>query len=66
MISTHGLRQLRTSEPDYPEHDHIHRTNEGEQNGCRQRLGGCLSCIQSPPLAVARSETLGSSSRLLE
>jgi hypothetical protein len=26
---------------------------KGEQNGCRQRLEGYLSCFHSPPLAVA-------------
>jgi hypothetical protein len=29
------------------------RTNKGEQNGCRQRLEGYLSCNRRFPLAVA-------------
>jgi hypothetical protein len=33
--------------------------NEGEQNGCRQRLEGYLSCLQRLALAVACDLTLG-------
>jgi hypothetical protein len=31
----------------------ITTTTKGEQNGCRQRLEGCLSCQQHLALAVA-------------
>ena len=34
-------------------HEHDAGTNEGEQNGCRQRLEGYLSCQQRLALAVA-------------
>ncbi len=30
-----------------------HHNNQGEQNGCRQRLEGYLSCQQRLALAVA-------------
>jgi hypothetical protein len=33
--------------------DATHDTNQGEQNGCRQRLEGYLSCQQRLALAVA-------------
>jgi hypothetical protein len=32
---------------------HIHEPTKGEQNGCRQRLEGYLSCQQRFALAVA-------------
>ena len=35
------------------EHEHDYRENKGEQNGCRQRLEGYLSCQQRLSLAVA-------------
>ena len=34
-------------------YENDHRENEGEQNGCRQRLEGYLSCQQPLALAVA-------------
>ena len=34
-------------------HEDYLRTNKGEQNGCRQRLEGYLSCQQRLALAVA-------------
>lgn len=37
----------------------ILQTNQGEQNGCRQRLAGYLSCQQRLALAFARSEAFG-------
>jgi hypothetical protein len=37
----------------------FHDTNVAEQNGCRQRLEGYLSCQQRPALPVARSEAFG-------
>jgi hypothetical protein len=42
--------------PHHSHHDFIganHRPIKGEQNGCRQRLEGYLSCQQRLALAVA-------------
>jgi hypothetical protein len=44
-IARSSLRPLTDEQPK--------RTTKGEQNGCRQRLEGYLSCQQRPALAVA-------------
>jgi hypothetical protein len=47
------LRKHSTHSRPLYRHDYTTRTNEGEQNGCRQRLEGYLSCQQRLALAVS-------------